>query len=439
MFIISTLLSECASRWKMVRNKEAEGLKRLFAFCEIMCFPLSWLSLLALLGQLVLALFGFKNLLPGWLSTYLLPLLLSGAVGYLTNWIAIMMLFRPYKPKQWLFFWPQGLIPRNKPNIAKKVGYQVGTELLSPERIASELSSHLMEWIKRPDMITTLKNKLQAFLASHQEAIINFLVPQIENTLKEYVDKLVNPQSIQELWDTQLLPLLNQKENRQKIAAGFVSFCKNNAGTFTAIVRKRISQHLQKKLSGIPFFGSFADKITEGIMEFFADENSMKEMLSSWLAEQKTQEMLEQNVTNICQDFNKWMNSPQATSKLDEFAANAKTKLNSKIAEYLKEAFPKTVRNALASEKLWDWFEQSALPTLSTMLSNYITEHRQAFIDQLKLSERVEEAINKQDVGQFHRMINEIAAEHLGAIQVLGYVLGVMVGAFQILQGVLLK
>ena len=85
-----------------MRNKEAEGTKRLFAFCEIVCFPLSWLSLLALLGQTVLALCGYKEFLPNWLLTYVLPLLLSGAIGYLTNWIAIMMLFRPYEPKKWL-------------------------------------------------------------------------------------------------------------------------------------------------------------------------------------------------------------------------------------------------------------------------------------------------------------------------------------------------
>ena len=433
MLIVSTLVSECASRWKVVCNKDADRAKRLFAFCEIVCFPLSWLSLGLLLVQLLLTACGHKEFFPAWLLMYALPLLLSGAVGYLTNWIAIMMVFRPYGVKKWLFFWPQGLIPRNKPNIAKKVGDKVGTELLSPEKIASELSTHLMEWMKRPEVIGTLKGKLQEFLSSHQEAIITFLVPQIENTLKEYVDKLVNPESIQELWDTQLLPLLNKKENRQKIAEGFVSFCKSNAGNFATIVRERISQHLQQKLSGIPFVGNYADKITAWIMEFFADDNSMREMLSSWLAEPKTLEMLEQTVSKISQEFNEWMKSPQATSKLGEFATNAKTKLNSKIAEYLKEAFPKTVKNALASKKLWEWFEKTALPTLSTMLSNYITEHRQDFIDQLRLSERVEEAINRQDVGQFHRMINEIAAEHLGAIQVLGYVLGMIVGAFQLL------
>ena len=82
MFLVSTLVSECASRWKVVRSKEAEGLKRLFAFCEIVCFPLSWLALLILLVQLMLALLGCKEVLPDWFLMNVLPLLLSGAVGY---------------------------------------------------------------------------------------------------------------------------------------------------------------------------------------------------------------------------------------------------------------------------------------------------------------------------------------------------------------------
>ena len=439
MMMVHKILSECSSRWKVVCDENAKGVERFFALCEIVCFSLSWLSVGFLVVQLVFASCGRKDVFPNWLSGYLSPLLLSGAVGYLTNWLAIEMLFRPYEPKRWLPLWRQGLIPRNKPNIAKKVGDKVGNELLSPEKIASELSGHLMEWMQRPDVIAALKGRLQEFLVSHQEAVIQFLVPQIENTLKEYVDKLVNPQSIQALWKTQLLPLLNNQENRQRIAGGLVSFCKGNAGSFAGIARGRIHQHLQEKLSGILLVGNYAERIADWIVEFFADEESMKEMLSSWLAEPETQEMLEQNVAKICEQFNEWMNSPQATGKLGEYASNASEKLKLKVVEYLHDAFPKTVKSALASDKLWDWFERTALPMLSSMLSDYITEHRQDFIDQLRLSERVEEAINRQDIGQFHQMVNEIAAEHLGAIQVLGFILGGVVGAFQVVQGMLLR
>ena len=143
------LVSECSSRWKVVGDKEAEGARRFFALCEIVCFFLSWLSVVFLVVQLLFASCGYREFFPSWLLSYLAPVLLSGAVGYLTNWIAIEMIFRPYEPKKWLPLWRQGLIPRNKPSIARKVGEKVGNELLSPEKIAAELSNHLMEWMQR--------------------------------------------------------------------------------------------------------------------------------------------------------------------------------------------------------------------------------------------------------------------------------------------------
>ena len=53
-------------------------------------------------------------------------------------------------------------------------------------------------------------------------------------------------------------------------------------------------------------------------------------------------------------------------------------------------------------------------------------------MEKLDISRRIAEAVDKQDVKEFHSMINSIAAQHLGAIQVLGYFLGALVGAAQI-------
>ena len=63
----------------------------------------------------------------------------------------------------------------------------------------------------------------------------------------------------------------------------------------------------------------------------------------------------------------------------------------------------------------------------------FLREHgRDQVVARLRLAERVSEAVEKQDVEEFHKMINSIAAEHLGAIQVLGYLLGAIVGMAQL-------
>ncbi len=50
----------------------------------------------------------------------------------------------------------------------------------------------------------------------------------------------------------------------------------------------------------------------------------------------------------------------------------------------------------------------------------------------LDIGGRISGAINKMDVEEFHQVVNEVAARHLGAIQVLGYILGAIAGAIMV-------
>ena len=69
---------------------------------------------------------------------YILPPLVGAAIGYITNWIAVKMLFRPLYPKyigKWRLPFTPGIIPRRKDALAKAIGRAVGEELLTKEDI----------------------------------------------------------------------------------------------------------------------------------------------------------------------------------------------------------------------------------------------------------------------------------------------------------------
>ncbi|GAB4246262.1 DUF445 family protein [Deferrisoma sp.] len=61
-------------------------------------------------------------------------------IGYATNALAIRMLFRPYEERRFLGLRFQGMIPRRKDEIARKVAEVVTTELLREERVAERLA-----------------------------------------------------------------------------------------------------------------------------------------------------------------------------------------------------------------------------------------------------------------------------------------------------------
>ncbi|WP_409069111.1 DUF445 family protein [Clostridium sp. FAM 1755] len=125
---------------------------------------------------------------------FLIASIIGGIIGYLTNWIAIKMLFRPYEEKR-IFgmkvpFTP-GLIPKEKIRIAKSVGNAIGEHLLSSEIIVKSLCSENMNnrlkvWIRQKvySLITTkktLEDKFKEFLDHKYEYFINALKVSLGN------------------------------------------------------------------------------------------------------------------------------------------------------------------------------------------------------------------------------------------------------------------
>lgn len=77
--------------------------------------------------------------------TFILIPIISGFIGWLTNWVAIKMLFHPVKPTKVLGMTIQGIFPKRQQQFAEKLGRLVSNELLS--------FSDIEEKITHPDNI----------------------------------------------------------------------------------------------------------------------------------------------------------------------------------------------------------------------------------------------------------------------------------------------
>jgi uncharacterized membrane protein YheB (UPF0754 family) len=71
---------------------------------------------------------------------HLLLILISGFIGWVTNWIAIKMLFHPRKPFKILGLTLQGIFPKNQSQFAQKLGKLVSGEFLSFTDIEQKIS-----------------------------------------------------------------------------------------------------------------------------------------------------------------------------------------------------------------------------------------------------------------------------------------------------------
>jgi uncharacterized membrane protein YheB (UPF0754 family) len=86
---------------------------------------------------------------------FLVPILLGAVIGYITNWLAIKMLFRPHYEKR-IFGLPipftPGLIPKEKNRIAKSLGETIGVHLLTSDVMIKaflndEIDHKIREWL----------------------------------------------------------------------------------------------------------------------------------------------------------------------------------------------------------------------------------------------------------------------------------------------------
>src|SRR6056297_431345 len=91
-------------------------------------------------------------------SAWILPPIVGAIIGYITNDIAIKMLFRPLKAKYIgplrLPFTP-GIIPRQRKKLADSIGLMVSRELITENAIRRQISSDNFQ--------ITLRRKVKEF------------------------------------------------------------------------------------------------------------------------------------------------------------------------------------------------------------------------------------------------------------------------------------
>lgn len=70
---------------------------------------------------------------------FILTPFITAAIGWLTNWVAIKMLFHPRVPMR-IFFWKwQGLIPRRQEQMAEEAAEIIEREILQQHMILNEI------------------------------------------------------------------------------------------------------------------------------------------------------------------------------------------------------------------------------------------------------------------------------------------------------------
>lgn len=236
--------------------------------------------------------------------SYIIPPLVGALIGYITNWIAVKMLFRPLNPlyfgKFKLPFTP-GLIPKNKKRLAKSISLAINNNLLT--------TSDLTEKLLSADVKFAIEEKVTTFTKS-------------EKTLRENIENIVGTDTYVKLNDNIVNKLTEVIYN---------SIVDANLGK---IVSEQVSLAAEEKLHGSIFkmFGagsiiSSVGSIAESKTNNYIEENGI--FMIHDLIDKKSIDFGNTSVSTLCNSLD--TNIPSFISSIYEkiVAQNLEPLINS--------------------------------------------------------------------------------------------------------------
>jgi len=311
---------------------------------------------------------------------FIIGSLVGAIIGYITNWLAIKMLFRPQKEIR-LFnvkvpFTP-GLIPKEKTRIAKSVGESIGQHLLTKETIIKSLCSENMNqqldsWVHckvltikssevtvGSELKSLLGNEYAHFTQNANDSISKMIVGYLNE--KEVLGKIAKYISTQIIVELKVKPETICKSElysdlKEKVLNMAVEF--KDSDVFFTSVQKMLKEKLAK-LVGLDkdFQQVVPTEIINNLKVYIYGKKyeiamEIKKMLKEEKNADKLKEIVGETIsTKLSPMIAMFMNTDTIYEKvatgLDEFLDEPKN--HNDIALIINDIIDKLLKNSIAS------------------------------------------------------------------------------------------
>ncbi|NLW41065.1 MAG: DUF445 family protein [Tissierellia bacterium] len=340
---------------------------------------------------------------------YIIPVIVGGVIGYITNWIAIKMLFRPHYEKR-IFNIPipftPGLIPKEKNRIAKSIGEAVGEYLLSPEVVVDALFKNegsiekvIIHYINRlkheertlEDLISSLnygefegrkediKKKLASLIA------LNFRKDQFKDRLIKLIDEyifIVSRDNIYGIIEGKIESFLNYLANSDEVKEELSGLLMEKLNTLSQDDRS-LSEIIPEDI--VNSFKDFILQNEENIVKLLKnilDNPRVKGQFKNWISD-----ILSHNMNKLIAIFiNPETISDKILSLLEEYLNKAERskEILSFILLMVDKIFEKEI-SYLLGDFVKDLKEEDMSVVSEIIIKNVLKEDNQyKIIDKLK-------------------------------------------------------
>jgi len=253
------------------------------------------------------------------LLPYLAPPLLGAFIGYVTNYIAIRMLFRPLKP--WRIFGVRlpltpGIIPSKRHELAEKMGIMVGSHLLTAEDVGRALEK---EGFRR-ELQGAVAEKLGHFLDRDLGPVESLVPERYRGRFRDLID-LLRWRALKAVFDylesaefeTKLRGFL-QRKGSEWLARDLESF-------LTPERYEALRHHLDERLSGF-LHSAGVERAVSGFIDgkteqWLSSDRTLRQILPTDLIEVILGQ-LEKEIPPLLEKFGGLLYDPEFRERLVE-------------------------------------------------------------------------------------------------------------------------
>lgn len=369
---------------------------------------------------------------------FVLILFLAGVgaiVGAATNYMAIKMLFRPYKPiyfKKWRLPLTPGLIPKRRDVLAVQLGKTVSEYLLTPDTIkkkflSDEIRNSVLSYAQRKvsEEVFTNDKRIKDWLDiagfSHLPQMIEGKIDVVIYNQFESMKHVLSTKTIQELLPEDLEILLDQKvdEAVSQILKKGEEYFVSPEGSLT--IKNMIDDFLNSKGSfgGMiqMFMGdsmSLVDKVQRELIKFLQSPGTRELLQRIFATEWKKIKM------RPAMDFMKDVNFDTIVGNIQGYAKE-QIAIHSRIDKTIGDYWPQGEA----------WANDELLPKMMDKVFLAAEGKIEDVLKRLNLAEVVREQVDSFPIAKLEELVLGIISRELRMITWLGGIIGGLVGVIQ--------
>ena len=390
-----------------------------------LCFGLSVFSLTAAVVYGILLRFCGVEL-PAFVADWIIPVFTAAAVGYLTNWLAIQLLFRPYRPVKWLGGL-QGMIPKNQAKLADTLAEQIPASLLPADRIVLRIRRKIREAMQSPELAERLHAMVSEYIRDEhrRQELIRRIVAILDTAGSAGIEAGFTPSNVRRFYHSYGSGFVKGKVIRNKaLRAKILDELKEQVPGLIDEIRANMPEILAEYMRDNPIKGA--------VLSIFTGANGenlpwrkLEQSISDKLTGQDADQQIKQKLTEFESKLECYLVSPELEADI------ATLKRNRDIGDALtalRDDFAGKLLDFLEDELVWQIVREQVLPGIRVFLQVQIRRNKETIIAGLDLPGHIRRSILDLKPKAVHELVEEVSSEELGMIQILGFVLGGLAG-----------